>query len=414
MLQKKIMLSLFMLLLLVLTSFAVLAQDDAGYIKATFLNQDPDPAVPGDYVELRWKIDKVGVGLIEDIEFELIPSYPFTFDQSDSSVKSIGSLSGFIDEDEQYVLYYKLYVDSLAKEDDYSIKLKTTSSQNGVATSQISTYDILVNKKESSSFVVGTVTSSPLELFADTTDNKLSIDIENIGDGLAKEVVAQLTLPSGMSPSYGYATRSVLGSIPSDSGKSATFYIDLDEFISSGTYNTSIVLQYADESDDDNTYRQFVIPVDIPVHAKPSFSLDSVRLVPSEIHVGTNVKVYFTVTNIGEKEASGVSLRAFKESSQPFDFSDNSDFIGTLKSGSSADAVLEFTVEEGANFKDYLVDLEIRGIYQDEVFVDDATASIIVSEGNESGSSSFIVPVIMLLVGLVFGYFIAKRSRSKK
>lgn len=414
MFRKKLLLSFFMLLFVLTSSLIVLGESNSGYLSATLLNQDPDPAVSGDYVELRWKVEKVGLGLFKDVEFELIPSYPLTFDKSDSSIKSLGSLSGFLKDEEQYILYYKLFVDSSAKKDEYPVKLKISYTQNGVSSSQISSFDIFVDEKESSSFVVGKVSSSPIELYSDSSDNKFSVDIENIGDALAKEVVAHLVLPDGFSPSYGYSTRSVLGSIPSGSGKSALFYVDLDESIPSGVYNASLTLQYADDSDDDNTYRQLSIPFDIPVHAKPQFELVSVELMPKVAHPGSNVKAYFTVKNIGEKEALGVSLRAFKESSQPFDFSDNSDFIGTLNPGALGKAILEFSVDSDANVKDYLLDLEIRGVYQEEVFVDDATASISVTAGKDSSSSNLVFPILMLVVGLVLGYFISKSSKSKK
>ena len=102
---------------------------DYAHITETLLNQDPDPANPGEYVEIRWKIEKEGNAEIEDLTYYLEVNYPFSFDASDKPQKVIGDWFGKSDSDEFYTLYYKIKVDEGALEGTYEIKLKSKDSK---------------------------------------------------------------------------------------------------------------------------------------------------------------------------------------------------------------------------------------------------------------------------------------------
>lgn len=402
------------MLLIIISSFGLVlgATEDPSYLKTTLLNQDPDPAQPGEYVELRFKVEKIGLGDLQDISFELTPEYPFTFDKTDSAIKSIGSWSGFADDDEQYILYYKLYVDSTAKEWSYETKLSVKSKSNGQFTTQTSKYNILVGEKKESSFVVGKLSISPLELVSDSSDNKLTIDIENIGNGNAEKVVADIELPQGMSPSFSYSDRSILGNIPANGNKQAEFYIDLDKTIKSGVHEATINLKYADESDEDNVYKQIKIPLEIPVHGQPQFEIIRTEFNPTTFSAGDSVQAHIIVKNVGEEEAVGVSLKTFKESSQPFDFTDKTDFIGKLEPGDEGEAVISFTVNNEAVIKEYILDAEIRGVYNEEVFVNDALIKVKVDESTKKTIKvSLIITILLATIGVIVGFVFGRKRK---
>ena len=90
--------------------------------------------------------------------------------------------------------------------------------------------------------------------------------------------------------------------------------------------------------------------------------VDSVTSTPEQLVPGTEATIKIKVMNTGTEKAESVSLRVFKDSSQPFEFSEKSDFIGKLGPGESGDAAVRFIVDKNAIAKKYLLDVELRGI----------------------------------------------------
>ena len=382
------------------TSFVVADSNDFAYLDITLLNQDPDPAEQGEYVDLRWKIVKNGGEVMEDITFNLELEYPFFFDKIDDAEKKIGSWKGYSDDEEYYILHYKVRVDDEALEDVYDVNLKITHDVDGLYTTR--DFEVEVGDKTEPEFVLGTLVTSPIKLLADTDENQLQVTLENIGDEDAETVRMELELPEGFTPTYGYSTRANLGTIDAGSSEIGTFYVDLDETISQGEYEGMISIHYKEANDDDNEYRIVKLPLSIPVNGKPMFSIESVKTIPEKVREGNNVKLLLTVKNTGTKEAESVSIRAFKESSQPFEFEEKSDFIGKLKPGETGEAVIKFKVDQGANVKTYLLDLEVRSIFNNEVLTENEVIPIKVQNGEEKGFFDNTIVIILLVVAVLF------------
>ena len=414
-LRKQIfMIILIFTLCLSFTNIAVADDYDFAYLDITLLNQDPDPAEQGEYLDLRWKIVKNGNEVMEDITFNLELEYPFFFDKIDNAEKKIGSWNSYSDDDEYYTLHYKVRVDEDALEDTYDMKLKITHDIDGLYTTR--DFEIEVGDKTEPEFVLGTLVTSPIKLLADTDENQLQVTLENIGDENAETVKVELELPEGFSATYGYSTRANLGTINAGSSGVSTFYIDLDETITQGNYEGVLSVHYKEANDDNNEYKILKLPLDIPVNGKPMFSIESVKTIPEKVREGNDVKLLLTVKNTGTKEAESVSIRAFKESSQPFEFEEKSDFIGKLKPGETGEAVIKFSVENGANVKTYLLDLEVRSIYNNEVITENEVIPIKVQNGEEKGffSKSPVIGtlIIILIIGLGLGGYYLFRKRK--
>src|SRR3989338_3713608 len=49
-------------------------------IEVTLINQEPDPAEPGNYVDARFKLDNNGSEEARNVEVEILPEYPFSLD----------------------------------------------------------------------------------------------------------------------------------------------------------------------------------------------------------------------------------------------------------------------------------------------------------------------------------------------
>ena len=86
--MKKILFLVLIVVLLLLPAVAARRNIDA-----TFLNQNPDPVEPGEYVDLRWKLENTGDEDISSITVQIKPKFPFIFDSERDRVIKINKLS---------------------------------------------------------------------------------------------------------------------------------------------------------------------------------------------------------------------------------------------------------------------------------------------------------------------------------
>jgi hypothetical protein len=404
-------------IMLLLAAMTVSAADTA-YIRGTLLNQDPDPAEPGRYVELRIKVEKFGNDPLKGLQFQMMEEYPFSFDLSDTSIKSAGNWAGYSDDEEYYTLYYKMRVSDDALQGAYELTVNYRSE--GREWVRMGDYQIRVDEAEKPQFVLGTLVTSPVKLISDIEEAELTVQIENIGDGAAENVKVHLESPEGFEPSYSYSDESVLGTISAGGSEDAVFYLDIDEQLQGGIFDSTLVIRYTEENDEDNEYKQVEIPLQLTLKHKPVFEIGSIETMPSSIYPGSQVTIKMLISNTGGKEAESVSVRAFKDSSQPFEFEEKSDFIGKLEPGESGEVILKLDVDEDADAKRYKVDLEVRGIDGSEVIVQERSTTIQVERKaestQESGPSSLIGGAVIgaILVVGVTGYVMGKQSKGSR
>ncbi|MFT4305111.1 MAG: COG1361 S-layer family protein, partial [Candidatus Woesearchaeota archaeon] len=361
---------------------------------------------------LRWKVTKFGNDPIHNITFEILPQYPFTLAPGTRAVQELGTWSRFSQDDEQYILYYKLKVDSNALEHDYKIRLRHKDSNTKTWVTR--EYTIRVGESFSPHFVLGNIISNPRRLVGGTDDAELTIDFENIGNGDAELVTVEIELPEGFDNSYSYSTRTNLGTINAGTGKPATFYFDIDKNIMGGSYEANAIINYQDKNDNHNEYRQKTIPFNINVMDKPLFEIENIEFTPEEIEPGKkDVLVKINLKNIGGKEAESISVRAFKESSQPFSLDQNSDFVGKIDPNGEGEAVLRLDIDDDAISKNYNLDIEIRYISNNEVFVERKNIVIPITgeiEESESNLGLIFAFIFVALIAAFIGFKFAKRK----
>jgi len=130
---------LFLLIGLLSIGF-VSAADEACDITASLVNQDPYPAVPGEYVDVLFQLG--GMGSCEEGVFvDLILDYPFSLDSGGSTrIVDASTYSGDNNYRSNWNIPYTLRVDPNAIEQDYVLDLRFRSrdfqSQNSYTTSK--------------------------------------------------------------------------------------------------------------------------------------------------------------------------------------------------------------------------------------------------------------------------------------
>ncbi len=382
-------------------------------IQANFMSQDPDPADAGKDVELRWQVVNTLAGTTENLKFHLDADYPFLFEAGDSPDKELGASAGTNDDKIFYVLHYKLRVADNAVKGTYNVTLSWYPDGGK------KDFSIYIDPKRAD-FVVGALVTSPEKLVADTDEAKLSVDIDNIGDGNAENVKVKLLLPElsedeGFNASYAYSDEDSLGTIKKDGSKTANFYVDVGENIKDGEYSAKLKITYKDENDANNTYRTKTIDLNIPIKPAPYLIVESVKTAPENLKAGSKAEIRITVRNKGNKKAESVSLRVFKDASQPFDFSEKSDFVGKLEPQDSGDAVLRLTVDKNAAAKKYLLDVELRGIDEkNNVVIFRRTVPITVNmeaQGSPLKDAVLLGGMVAVIGAVVAGYYLKRKKK---
>ncbi|MDO9098861.1 MAG: CARDB domain-containing protein [Candidatus Methanoperedens sp.] len=375
-------------------------------IQANFMSQDPDPADAGKDVELRWQVVNTLSSSVDNLRFHLDAEYPFLFEAGDFPDKDLGASAGTNDNKVFYVLHYKLRVADNAIKGTYNVTLGWYTGEGWTKKD----FPIYIDPKRAD-FVVGALVTSPEKLIADTKEAKLSVNIDNIGKGNAENVKVKLIVPNGFKPTYSYSDEDSLGIIEKGGSKKANFFVDIDENLREGEYSAKLEITYKDENDEANKYRMKNLTLNIPIKPAPYLIVESVTTTPEKLIPGDKAEFRIKVGNTGNEKAESVSLRVFKDASQPFEFNEKSDFVGKLEPGENGDAVLKVTVDKNAAAKKYLLDVELRGIdKKNNVVIFRRTVPITVNPETRSAFPVAALGVFAVIGAVAAGYYLKKKK----
>ena len=369
------------------------------------LKYNPYPAEAGKYMDLWIKIENIGTQEAKDVTCILLPEYPFSLDPNENATRHIGKLPGA----EEVILQYKLRVDSNAVEgwNEIKIKCQTENSNNWA----IHEFDIYVESKIPE-FATGSIVSEPTKLFPDSEENKLSIEIQNIGTGDAELVTSELILPKNIVPSESYSNIANLGTIEEGESKIAEYYIDVDKSTIPGNYKAKLIIKYKDSNNNRKEYKNQTLDVDIVVKPLPLFEIENVNTTPDKLSQGDKVTLRLKIKNIGFEEAETVSVKIYKQSDQPFDFDEKYDYIGNLKPNQSGEAIFRFDVDNNANLKTYLLKVEIRYLIDDDVKIIEKQIPIKV-EMKKKDSKLFFLGTLFIAFVILAGVYYGRKKIKK-
>lgn len=126
------------LLLLLSVGFASAACD----LDATLLNQDPYPAVPGDYVKLVFQVEGLDSPDCNDITFNLLSDYPIEFDPGESGLRTFKKLNYIKDYQANLLIPYEVRINKDALDGTIPIEARVQSKGDAPITK---TFDLEVD-----------------------------------------------------------------------------------------------------------------------------------------------------------------------------------------------------------------------------------------------------------------------------
>jgi hypothetical protein len=176
-----------LILLLMVFSISGVLADDCN-LKASMINQDPYPAIQGDYVKLVFQLDGVANPECGKVEFELLDNYPISFDAGDNPVRTIDSGTYAKDFSSFLLATYKVRVDANAVDGDNPIEVRYKYSGNDA----YETKQFNLNVKD---------TRADFEIHVqkyDKSTNTLTFEILNVGKSDIQALTVEIPKQEGV------------------------------------------------------------------------------------------------------------------------------------------------------------------------------------------------------------------------
>jgi hypothetical protein len=242
MIKKVSLVLLLVLASIVVTSVTAYEVAEWYQMQITLVNQKPDPVSPGEYVEVRFKIENRGTKNAEDITFELLPSFPFSLEPGEEAVKKVGSVWGRQIGDLGVMVKYKLIVDKEAVEGTNYIKARYKIMDGSWATIEFN----MSIQTRTAMLGIQAVTLEP-EIVAPGEVARLSISLENLVSSVIENIRLKLDLSSVSFAPVNSSNEKLVRSIEPGEKDVIDFILIAESDADADVYKVPITLHYEDE-----------------------------------------------------------------------------------------------------------------------------------------------------------------------
>jgi hypothetical protein len=299
--MRKTILILYVLMAMAITASAAsgfLITETGNNIQITMINQEPMPAEPGGYLTLRFRIENIGTQGADNVQVELIPQYPFSFDASDSGLRNLSSMDGWQTDNEGVVVEYRLRVDEDAVEGSENITLRYKVGQSPWIGQdfavQIRTIDAFLNIDE--------ITTSPTRVQpGEFTD--LLIHVTNLADSRLTNLRFKLDFNNiDISPAASTNEKTIL-SLKAHENATVSFRVVVNSDAVSKVYKVPLSIEYFDEVGTKYTVDQ---TAGIVVYGQPEYFMNVESA--NAFTAGSKGDIVLSISNTGTAEMRFVTL----------------------------------------------------------------------------------------------------------
>lgn len=297
---------------------------DAAGVSVDVITQTPNPARPGETVELTLSVQNFGNENLKNIVVTAQPEYPFSQVDGESLTKTISYLNARQDEDDAATVKFKFKVASDVSAGTYELDIVTTDSSGATKTT---TLELEVRGKEYAQVV--TISKSSIDF---ATEEQLDFVVTNTGSSPLKN----------MKISWQDSTGTIL-----------PVYSDNTKYISYLAANESVTVSYiimADVNADPGLYQ-----LDINLEVEDYNSNVSTISTTAGLFVGggtdfdvafsdnSDGEVSFSIANVGNNEAYSVKVSIPEQDGYTVSGS-SSTIVGNLEKGDYT--IASFTVSQ--------------------------------------------------------------------
>ncbi len=199
--------------------------------RVSLLNQDPYPAIPGDYARIVFQVTGVDNPECDTVNFMLQQDYPISLDPGASPFVSLKGGAYLLDYGTFFLVPYKVRIDQDALDGNYTLKVNYGSNNNPVSLYRTSSFDLIVND-----------THTDFDVFVDSYSDatkSLTLNIVNIGKNDANALTVKLPTQDGLNVTAG--SDKTVGKLSATDDTTVTFTA-----IPDGTSSLKVSLYYTD------------------------------------------------------------------------------------------------------------------------------------------------------------------------
>lgn len=327
--MKKTILSVLMILILAACGISVAnAAETTGEVSATIslANQDPDPALAGGIVEVRFSVENVAGGATDSLTVELDPDYPFSLLPGEDAIQTI-TVQGYQGQTDYStkIVKYRLTVDKDATAGSYELRVKYYTAE-AAAKSQKS-FSIDIKSKESAEVI-----HIDKSMLVPGKQDSLRFTINNVGNAPLRDLTFNWENEDGIILPVGSDNTKFIKYI--DVGESAEleYQVIADSNAEPGLYKLNLYLTYADSITGEDKEIKTMAGVYVGGGTDFDVALSEVA----------NGETSFSIANIGSNPAFSVSVVVPEQKSWRVSGS-NSVIIGNLNKGDYT--VASFTLQ---------------------------------------------------------------------
>lgn len=388
-------------------------------LDAKFLGQDPDPAEPGDIVELRWNIVNNASGVLTDVKMKLAVEYPFSIYHGFPEIKELGDIQYADilqreDKTSHVVLYYKLKVDADAVEGDYNIRLyHHTSNEKYGEWIPLLPETIRVRSKIAQ-ISVDNFRTIP-EKIKPGSSGKLLIKLTNTGNNDLKDIKVKLDLDDSEFSPVGTTDEKMLKLIQRGYSSMVEYELLASADAEAKEYKIPIEIKYKDEFNDNYTVEN---KITVMMDSTPDYLL---ALEDTKVYERKKSgKVVLSISNVGQSELKYMSMRLI-DSDDYSVIGKHEEYVGNLESDDFETA--DFDIYVGKTKKKN-IPLKVQLIFKDsynngyteqkEVYMNLYSHSLAIKLGLAKRSKMWWFLAVGLLVILAGYFYYVKKYKGKE
>lgn len=373
-------------------------------LRANLINQDPDPVRPGEYVDLKFRIENNGQRSATNVKVELLEDFPFSLNPGESAVREIGTLGGLQRDSLGVVVDYRVRVANDAALGRNTIRLQYTHDG---ATYTVREFEVDVRERDSGISIVGVGTSP--EMLVPGSSGKIEIALQNPSDLTLRDVSVRIGLDSEGIPiaPFESATTKKLALLRKNEVSTFSFGVVPLSDASAGVYRVPVTISYFG-SQNEIVEKQDIIGVIIGSEPDVSVNLDTSTFFV-ENRQG-RVVVYFV--NKGLSDIRFLNL-AIQETDAYDVVSNDQTYIGLVSSDDFETA--DFTIFRKTS--DAKFDVKIIAQYRDtnnNLYEEELVIPVVLyssSLNGRGGSGALFWIIVLAAAGGGYWYY---RKRKKK
>lgn len=383
----------------------------AANLQVTFLNQDPDPVQVNKNVDVRFKIENLGGDDAKNVDFELVPNFPFTLD-SDVALRELGTLKAYTQDSDAVNVKYTLRTDKNAADGDNNLQVRYRINGGSWIVQDV-IIDVDANTQDS--YVSVFDVSTEPEVLAPGKEAKIIIRLENMDDSRVSDLTTKLDLSATDMPiaPLGSATEKRIGSLNAKDSVIQEYDVIVSADAAPAFYKIPLTIEFKDY--DGNEYTKQDI-ISVVVGSEPELSY----WVENEDLLNVNRKEELSVKFVN-KGISDVKF-LFLELSETDSFeiiSPKEVYLGNIDSDDYETADFTILVKDTAIEEiEVPVVLSYKDANNNEYTKEDViVAKLLTAEKSEElngKSNTGTVVVIVVAVILVIGFLVIKSKGKKK